>query len=112
MGAIHGRTQDTIVTPDGRFLTSLFVLFDLVSGIRAAQVHQETEGRVLLLVVPGEGWSDEQGERLTGMARDLLGAEMAVRLALGEETDLVRDPSGKLRPVIGLSAPEPDCAAS
>ena len=103
---VLGRSQDTIETPDGRRLSSLFVLFDLVGGVRCGQVLQEAPDRLTLLVVPGAGWSSARVERLEELGHAMAGAGMTVRVVEGREANLLRDSSGKLRPVVGLAAKE------
>ncbi len=52
--AIHGRHEDTIVTADGRHLTSLFVLPELARGIRFVQFIHTSPESLLINIVPGE----------------------------------------------------------
>ena len=99
---VHGRTTDTIRTPDGRFLTAMFALFEMVDGVRAGQIHQETTARLNILVVPDDDWTAEHREKLLLLGRRFVGEGMALSVTLARDDDLVRDPSGKLRAVIGL----------
>lgn len=98
--AIHGRQQDAIFTPDGRFITSIFIVPEYVKGIRHAQFVQETKKDLSIRVVPGTEWDENQAEVLLSKSRDLVGREMDIRIAQVEEKDILTDHSGKIRVVI------------
>jgi phenylacetate-CoA ligase len=98
--AIHGRHEDVILTPDGRHLTSLFVVPELTGGIRFVQFIQDSPGSIVINVVPGADWSPEAGRRLLHYAGRLAGETMAVRLNPTTEDRIRRDASGKIRAVI------------
>lgn len=98
--AIHGRYEDTIVTPDGKYITALFILPELSRGARFIQFIQKTPTTLLVQVVPGDDWTKTEEHQLVDRVRDLTGADIALRVETVGDGDLVRDPSGKLRTVI------------
>jgi len=98
--AIHGRQEDVVVTPDGRYITSIFILPEFVRGVRFAQFVQETEKTLSIRVVPGAGWDSAQAEALQARAGDLVGPGMDIRIVQILEEDILTDPSGKRRAVI------------
>ncbi len=100
--AVHGRSEDTIVTPDGRFLTALFLLPGLAENVRGAQVQQQSATELTLLVVPGPGFSAADRDRLAAIGARLAGSGMRFRVVRARDEDLVSTPSGKRRVVIGL----------
>jgi len=101
--AIHGRTEDVIVTPDGRFITSLFIVPEFVQGLRFAQFVQVSDSEMEVRVVPKQEWSDEHKKRLIEYSRRLLGPTMRLHVHLTSQEGLIRDRSGKIRAVIGSS---------
>jgi phenylacetate-CoA ligase len=101
--AIHGRMEDTIITPDGRFLTSLFLLPEFVHGIRETQFVQETASQLVIRVVPTDAFDSKEEAKLHACATRLVGASMNVRVARSAAPDMIRSRSGKLRLVISLS---------
>jgi phenylacetate-CoA ligase len=98
--AIHGRSDDIIVTPDGRFIISLFTLPELVTGIDFVQFIQESPLKLHVNVIPGKMWNDEQQEKLAFCIEDLVGSEMKVSIRSVDHDDIIADASGKIRPVI------------
>jgi len=102
--AIHGRSEDTIVTPDGSFITAMFIIPELFRGARFIQFIQESRSTLAVQVVPGPAWTQTEHHRLTDMVRGMAGKEMGLRVDMVEDNDLVRDPSGKLRTVISRVA--------
>jgi phenylacetate-CoA ligase len=102
--AIHGRSEDVIITPDGRFITSLFIVPEFVTGIRFAQFAQISENEMEVRVVPGLEWNQNSENQLLQYTRRLLGPTFQLRLDLTSRDGLQRDRSGKIRSVIGLKA--------
>ncbi len=101
VAAIRGRCQDIIVTPEGEYVTALFIVPELVPGARFVQFHQTGEQQLEVNVVPGPDFSDATSARLGAHTRALVGSSMAVVVRLVSDSDLVRDASGKVRSVIG-----------
>jgi len=101
--AIHGRSEDVIVTPDGRFITSLFIVPEFVRGIRFAQFAQVSESEMEVRVVPSLEWNHEAEEQLLLYTRRLLGPSFRLTLNQTTRNGLQMDRSGKIRSVIGLA---------
>lgn len=98
--AIHGRREDAIVTPDGRYVTSMFILPQLVKGIGFAQFEQRSPEDLEIRVVPSARWNPQEAANLMGYARDLLGPHMRVQIRSVPPEEIVTDASGKRRRVI------------
>lgn len=98
--AIHGRQEECVVTPDGRFLTSLFMLPEFVIGLQETQFVQDKADRLTIRVVAGSGFDAFQEERLLSFTRRLTGPSMQVRVARCQQDELIRASSGKSRTVI------------
>ncbi len=100
--AIHGRSEDTIITPDGRFITAMFTLPELVNGVRFVQFVQEKPNILNINIVPGKGWNDIQKEKLGYYTAKLVGENMSVDTHLITDDDIITGSSGKIRSVISL----------
>jgi len=98
--SIHGRSEDIIVTPDGRYITSIFIVPRLVDGIRFAQFVQDTPVSLQVNVVTADGWDDRQKEKLADFTTRIVGTELKVLINRISTAEIVSDPSGKIRPVI------------
>jgi len=103
---IHGRRDDMIITPDGRLVTNMFVLPELVEGIRFAQFIQESPTVLHVNVVPGETWTKGEHEKLSCYVTKLVGKEIDVRMHQITQDDIITDASGKTRAVISYVKPQ------
>ena len=102
--AIHGRREDTIVTPDGRFITALFVLPEFVAGAKFIQFIQETAETLTVHVVPGRDWNQRNQARLADYIEKLVGDAIRFKVHTVFDEDIVTDKSGKIRCVISRVA--------
>lgn len=97
---IEGRRTDFLVTPSGRILHALSVIYVLREhdGVQDFQVRQESLDRVRVDLVPGPGFS----------ASDRAALQAKIGVALGNEVDVTVEttariplsPSGKFRHVV------------
>lgn len=117
LGAIAGRSLETLRTPTGREISPailghfLFVYHDHQHAIRQYQLIQETPDRARLLVVPevdgaplrpGTEWNETRRRRLEAELAAWLSGEMQIHV---EAVPLIPpEPSGK-RPIIKLLVP-------
>ena len=102
--SIRGRTQDILRTPDGRYITAVFILPEFVSGIAFAQFIQQAPGELDILVIPTDEWTPDEHERLQGYAGRLLGPSMRVNIKTVTQAEIVSDQSGK-QPVVISNLP-------
>jgi phenylacetate-CoA ligase len=94
--AVHGRTEDAVVTPDGRCVTALFVVPDFVPGVSGVQFVQESERELVVKVVPTAQFNGVHESSFVAHVRSLVGPAMSIRLARVEASDLKRGPTGKV----------------
>ncbi len=99
---IHGRKEDAIITPDGRFITSLFTVPEYVTGVEFVQFIQDTERSVEVNVVPGVEWSGRNESELRHFTGKMLGPEMNLKIRTISRNEIKTDASGKRRVVISL----------
>jgi phenylacetate-CoA ligase len=102
--AIHGRQLDVILTPDGRFVTSLIILPDFVTGFHEIQFVQESATRLVIRVVPGDGFDGREEEKLKAHAMTLTGPSMQVSVQRCAPSELIRGRGGKTSMVIPLQS--------
>lgn len=104
VGAIHGRVDDRVVTPDGATVgpAPLSLAFQGCRGVREAQVVQDSveEATVLLVVTPE--FDEGEHSRLRAELADRLGHAIRLRFELVPE--LPRTPAGKRRLIVSSIA--------
>jgi len=98
--AIHGRTEDTIITPDGRFITAMFIVPEFTEGARFVQFIQDSRTSLQINVVPNESWNEKQKENMVHYAAKLVGTDMNLFIHLVQPDEIIADTSGKIRSVI------------
>lgn len=69
-----------IETPDGKVITTIFIVFSEVSGVAQGQVVQEALDRLRLRVVRGPGYSARSEEDLLRHVRRFVGPGIAVEV--------------------------------
>jgi phenylacetate-CoA ligase len=94
--AVHGRSEDAVVTPDGRFVTALFVVPDSVPGVRGVQFVQESERELVVRVVPTVQFDERHERDFVAHAQRLVGPQMKVALVRVGPDELKRGPTGKV----------------
>lgn len=98
---VIGREGDAIETPDGKVVTTIFIVFDEVSGVAQGQVIQEALDRLRLRVVRGPGYSARSEEDLLRYVRRFVGPGMAVEIEYLSHDDFRREAGdGKFRTVV------------
>jgi phenylacetate-CoA ligase len=98
--SIEGRQTDFVVTPDGRCLHALSLIYPLREHprIREFRIVQPTLDSVQVLVVPEVGFSSEDEHTLRAQLTPRLGP--AVAIAIDRVPQIERSASGKFRYVI------------
>jgi hypothetical protein len=90
-----------IETPEGKFVTTIFIVFDKVPGVAQGQVIQETLGRLRLRVVRGASYSDRSEENLLRYVRRFVGSAMQVEIEYLSHDDFQQEAGGgKFRAVV------------
>ncbi len=97
LGEIEGRTDDSIVTPDGRRIGRLDPVFKADFPIREAQIVQSLPDTVEVYYAPAEGYTAKHQVALEARLHERLG-EMHI---IFHQVDAIqRGPNGKFRAVI------------
>lgn len=96
---IIGRQDEVVITADGRRIPMLsYNVFKYADGIEESQIVQEAVDKFVLRVVPGERYTESQGEIVTERLKDRVGGDILVEVELLEE--IPKTSAGKFRAVI------------
>jgi phenylacetate-CoA ligase len=101
---VEGRQTDFLVTPSGRVLHALAIIYPIreAPGVAEFQVVQETVGQVVIRLVADNSFSESAGKTLISKARLALGGEVSVEIE--RVSTIPRLPSGKFRYVVSMAA--------
>jgi phenylacetate-CoA ligase len=97
---VEGRSNDTILAPDGRMINSLALIYSIreIEGIERFRIRQKTVDSFHIQVVRAGSFPGDSEERIRGGWRQLLRAPVTVTFEY--LPDLPLDPSGKFRHVV------------
>jgi phenylacetate-CoA ligase len=97
---INGRQEDAIIAPDGRVITTLFIVFDKVPGIAHWRVIQDEPDQLRVFVVRTPGYTAFSEEALLHLIERFVGPDMRVPLHYLSLEALQRDVTGKFRTIV------------
>ena len=95
---IIGREDDAIVTPSGRSITRLDHVFKNANAIIEAQIVQEENYQVRVLVVPMEYFSSKDAFTLADKLRSRIGAHVSITVET--VSSIERSKNGKFKSII------------
>ena len=95
---IVGRTEDYVVTPDGRFVGRLDHLFKEAEKVRLAQIVQTNESMIEIRMVVDAGYSSADELEILREARSRLGN--VIEIEFNYVKDIPRTRSGKFRFIV------------
>ena len=104
IGAILGREDDYIVTPEGNMVGRLDPMFKGLTGILEAQVVQEAIDQITILVVPAAEFDDAARASLIEGLRERVGRSM--KISVKDVPAIARTRGGKFRSVISRIPPQ------
>ena len=103
---INGRQQDIITTPDGRVITTLFIVFNKIPGILSGQLIQYEPARLLVRIARTEQYDSSSEERLSALLRQFVGAHMSIEFAYVDPDSFAFHRGTKYRAVISYVSSE------
>jgi phenylacetate-coenzyme A ligase PaaK-like adenylate-forming protein len=111
MSPVSGRSQHTMRSPDGRILNSLVVsaILGTIPEIKRYQVRQTGPRDLLILIIPGSGWSPASEEAIHRGFQERLGNAFRYDLLAVDEIRLA--PSRKFQTVIPQTPSGPGSAS-
>jgi phenylacetate-CoA ligase len=95
---VTGRTEDYVVTADGRLVGRLDHLFKDAVRVKHAQIIQDERDRITIRIVKDSGYSKSDEQDILAEARLRLGSSMKVRFEYVDEIE--RTSNGKFRFII------------
>ncbi|WP_234571739.1 phenylacetate--CoA ligase family protein [Rhodohalobacter sp. 614A] len=95
---IDGRTEDYVVTPDGRKLIGMNQVFEYAENALEIQLFQKEKEEIIFRIVPGKNFGEKDKESLIREFRRRAGDEMTIRFDLVDSIE--KSSSGKFRAVI------------
>ncbi len=100
MGIVEGRVDDMVRTPTGRMVSpnSITNALEAVDGIRQFRIIQKTADILLVVAVPGGGFSKDTPAAIRSVLGELVGKQMRIDVSMADE--IPREPTGKIRAVI------------
>ena len=98
---IVGRMDDVLTTPDGRAIGRLDPVFKGRRTIREAQIVQLSSSRIVVRIVPGPNYTDEDGVSVVEEMEARLGREMDIFVE--RVGSIERTAGGKFRAVVNQS---------
>lgn len=101
--SIEGRSEDIVVTPDGRMVGRLDAAFKYSSGIELSQIIQEEPDSIIVKIVRAENYSTRDIDRLEIELRKRLGYKININYVFVDNIE--RTALGKLRFVVSKVKP-------
>jgi phenylacetate-CoA ligase len=95
---IVGRIDDIIMTKDGRQVGRLDPVFKGLQSIKEAQIVQEDYDKIIVKVVPGKSYREEDGLVVVNELKKRLGSHVNVEIQIVDE--IPRSAGAKFRAVI------------
>lgn len=107
---IVGRTDDNVVTPEGRTVGRLDHIFKGVRGVRECQIVQDAPDHLVLLVVADATFDEQAGRDLIDNLRVRVGDSIKVEIQAVHS--IPRTSSGKFKGVVSKIPPSPSPTGS
>lgn len=95
ISTVKGRVHSLLVTTEGRYIPGEFFphLFKDVKGVKQFQVIQEVKDKLLIRIVKGEDYVENETEKALAVTKDYFGENMEILVEHVEE--IPPSPSGK-----------------
>lgn len=95
--SVEGRSTDFIITPDGRIMHGLALIYEVrdVEGVEAFKILQEDYDRILLVLSINGNYSEASEDKIRTGLRKRLGEEVSIDITYSEK--IFPERSGKFR---------------
>jgi len=100
LARLEGRTDDVLVTPEGRWIGRLDPIFKGVSSLHETQIVQDRTDHVRVDVVPVAAFTDGERDALVHALRQRLGPSMQIDVV--QVGRIPRTAAGKFPAVVNL----------
>ena len=108
LATLEGRTDDVLVSPEGRWIGRLDPIFKAVSSLYETRIVQDRADHVRVEVVPLEQFTLHEQEALVHELRNRLGPTMQIDIVRVDH--IPRTPAGKFSAVVNLMSRSPSAA--
>ena len=98
--SIQGRCSDVIITPDGRYISSLFEIFNSIGGITLGQIIQEKTNSLVIKISKSPDFIADNERKLLEIISHTVGTEVDIKVEYVPFAELTTYPRSKFRPVI------------
>ena len=98
INAVLGRTNDAIVTPEGRIIGMIDSVFNDIEHISVAQVYQKSLNELVILVVSEPGFNISDEKKIISNIKLRIGNQMKV--TVNRVDHIPRLPSGKFKLIL------------
>lgn len=98
LNEIEGRTDDMIITPDGKHIGRMDPVFKTDLKIKEAQIIQEALDLIKIKVVPADGFGDADIQDIIQRVQQRLGDN--VSMAVEQVAEIPRTKAGKFKAVV------------
>jgi len=98
MSQIDGRKDDVVITKDGRKIGRLDPIFKADFHIQEAQIEQENLDCFVIRIVPGNGYTEQEGQKIADRLKDRVGKQ--VQVVVEPVAQIPRTRAGKFQAVI------------
>lgn len=95
---IDGRTEDYVVTPDGRMAIGMNQVFEYAPGAKEIQIYQDNTNSIDVRIVRGHNYGPNDESALIRELRRRVGEELKIEFVFMDE--IPRTKSGKFRAVV------------
>ena len=95
---IHGRIEDYIITPEGRFVGRLDHLFKDAKYVRNGQIIQKDLNSIIIRIEKNDGYSHKIEKAILEEARNRLGQTIDIQFEYVKE--IAREPNGKFKFIV------------
>jgi phenylacetate-CoA ligase len=102
---INGRQEDVITTPDGRVVTTLFIVFNQIAGVAFGQIVQEDLDWLVVRIVRAPDYAESSEAELLCYIRRFVGPKMRITVEYLSAQALRRRNMSKLRTVLSYVPP-------
>jgi len=104
--SVLGRSTDVVITPDGRAITALYLVFDRTPGVLQGQIIQERTDQILVKVVCHGHENTDVERRLVANLRDFVGTSMDIKVEHTGMDEIQPEKGKKFKVVVSHVAPE------
>lgn len=98
VASIDGRVEDNVELPNGARISTLDLVFQDQTRVRAAQIRQRDVGSIDVLIIKNKGYTERDETNIVRNFTQKLGNEIAIRIHYVDEIE--KTPGGKTRFVV------------